>query len=376
MERGYPAGPVSGYAKPETSASKDYLSSEKKFGRGINEKIYDAPLGHDIDLELSQLPKTGVEYPFLKHRPVFIPDHDEFEACVPPVSPLLVEDYKRRLEERATNPKYTDKVVFDSIEPSPYYNSKEDKVPYISERDHVTVTRTDLDTKPGTYADLTQQKFLEKVPTYCRAHYYSHLNPYYRVRDDRDETLVFESRFESGNLRRAVQVADYEYDLYLKPDYNTNSYTQWFYFRVTNTRKDRTYRFNIKNLQKSDSLYNYGMLPLVYSRKEAERVSNGWHREAENVCYYQNPHSQKKNKGNFNYILSFDLSFRYDNDEVYIAHCYPYTYSDLKLFVNSVCTTQNRDRIRKTSMCKTLAGNDCEMLIITNFYSREEDIAD
>lgn len=36
----------------------------------------------------------------------------------------------------------------------------------------------------------------------------------------------------------------------------------------------------------------------------------------------------------------------------------------------------NKDRIRKTSMCKTLAGNDCEMLIITNFYSREEDIAD
>lgn len=27
-------------------------------------------------------------------------------------------------------------------------------------------------------------------------------------------------------------------------------------------------------------------------------------------------------------------------------------------------------------MCKTLAGNDCEMLIITNFYSKEEDIAD
>jgi hypothetical protein len=27
-------------------------------------------------------------------------------------------------------------------------------------------------------------------------------------------------------------------------------------------------------------------------------------------------------------------------------------------------------------MCKTLAGNDCEMLIITNFFSREEEIAD
>ncbi len=118
------------------------------------------------------------------------------------------------------------------------------------------------------------------------------------------------------------------------------------------------------------------MLPLVYSRKEAERVNNGWHREGENVCYYQNPNSQKKKSGNFNYILSFDISFRYDHDEIYIAHCYPYTYSDMKMFVNSVCSTQNRDRIRKTSMCKTLAGNDCEMLIITNFYSREEDIAD
>ena len=117
-------------------------------------------------------------------------------------------------------------------------------------------------------------------------HYYENLNPFYKVQDSSDETLVFESRFESGNLRLAKQIADYEYDLYLKADYNTNSYTQWFYFRITNTRKDRTYRINIKNFQKSDSLYNHGMLPLVYSRKEAERVNNGWHRDGENVCYY------------------------------------------------------------------------------------------
>ena len=70
------------------------------------------------------------------------------------------------------------------------------------------------------------------------------------------------------------------------------------------------------------------------------------------------------------------MTFRYDHDEVYLAHSYPYTYSDLKTFVNKICNTETRDRIRKTSMCKTLAGNDCEMLIITNFYSREEDIAD
>lgn len=34
--------------------------------------------------------------------------------------------------------------------------------------------------------------------------YFATLKPYYRVSDDNDDTLVFESRFESGNLKRAV----------------------------------------------------------------------------------------------------------------------------------------------------------------------------
>jgi hypothetical protein len=44
--------------------------------------------------------------------------------------------------------------------------------------------------------------------------------------------LIFESRFESGNLRKVVKVNDYEYDLYLKNDYGTIGFTQWYYFRV------------------------------------------------------------------------------------------------------------------------------------------------
>ena len=39
--------------------------------------------------------------------------------------------------------------------------------------------------------------------------------PYYKLEDDSDTTLVFESRFESGNLLAAIKVADYEYDLIL-----------------------------------------------------------------------------------------------------------------------------------------------------------------
>ena len=49
--------------------------------------------------------------------------------------------------------------------------------------------------------------------------------PFYIPVSADDNTLLFESRFECGNLRRAIQVYEYEYDLILKPDYNTRGYT-------------------------------------------------------------------------------------------------------------------------------------------------------
>lgn len=51
------------------------------------------------------------------------------------------------------------------------------------------------------------------------------MTPYYQPSFKNDYTLVFESRFESGNLRRAIQVYEFEYDLILKPDYNTRGFT-------------------------------------------------------------------------------------------------------------------------------------------------------
>lgn len=57
-----------------------------------------------------------------------------------------------------------------------------------------------------------------------------------------DEDLVFESRFESGNLAKAIKITPVYYELYLRPDLYTNKHTQWFYFRVTNVKKGFTYR--------------------------------------------------------------------------------------------------------------------------------------
>ena len=47
-----------------------------------------------------------------------------------------------------------------------------------------------------------------------------------------DTILIFESRFESGNLRKVMKVGPYEYEMFLKNDYNTQSYVQWYFFRI------------------------------------------------------------------------------------------------------------------------------------------------
>lgn len=67
------------------------------------------------------------------------------------------------------------------------------------------------------------------------------VNPHINITSD-DNDLVFESRFESGNLAKAIKITPVYYELYLRPDLYTNKHTQWFYFRVTNTRKGVPYR--------------------------------------------------------------------------------------------------------------------------------------
>mmetsp|Transcript_14003 Transcript_14003/g.21826 ORF Transcript_14003/g.21826 Transcript_14003/m.21826 type:complete len:136 (+) Transcript_14003:743-1150(+) len=97
------------------------------------------------------------------------------------------------------------------------------------------------------------------IPTANNCDNDARFDDYYKPQLKNDYTLCFESRFESGNLRRAIQVYVFEYDLILKPDYLTKNHSQWFYFRLKNTKAGQTYRFNIINLLKPDSLYNHGM---------------------------------------------------------------------------------------------------------------------
>ena len=50
-------------------------------------------------------------------------------------------------------------------------------------------------------------------------------------------------------------------------------------------RSDLTYRFSIVNFSKPDSLYNYGMKPVLYSQIEAEKHFVGWSRVGSNIRF-------------------------------------------------------------------------------------------
>ena len=47
----------------------------------------------------------------------------------------------------------------------------------------------------------------------------------YTLTDESDKTLLFESRFESGNLYLAQKVSDTEYNLLMQNDVNTQGHT-------------------------------------------------------------------------------------------------------------------------------------------------------
>lgn len=106
--------------------------------------------------------------------------------------------------------------------------------------------------------------------------------------------LIFESRFESGNLHRVVQVSDTSYDLVLSTDVNSHGHTQWFFFQVQGGVPGVQYQLNMLNLEKHHSTFNTGMKPVIYSHRMAEKEGIGWHRacQVEEVAYFRNYHAR------------------------------------------------------------------------------------
>ncbi|XP_067936797.1 cytosolic carboxypeptidase 2-like [Watersipora subatra] len=183
--------------------------------------------------------------------------------------------------------------------------------------------------------------------------------------------LVFESRFESGNLRQARRVNQFEYELVLKTDMFTKRHTQWYYFRVQNMVPGIIYKFRIVNLLKKDSLYNYGMRPLMYSEQLVIHKRQGWIRHGHHISYGRNVQhllNTLLNREMAYYELEWQLEFPYRGDTCYFAHCYPFSHSDLKIDLASLtCNNRYKSYLKQEVMCTSRAGHECYLLTITNF---------
>lgn len=84
-----------------------------------------------------------------------------------------------------------------------------------------------------------------------------------------------------------------EYDLVLQNDINTKGNNQWFFFSVRNVPKGANLRFNIVNLSKKHSLFEYGMKPSVFSMVKYEKRNVGWVRDGTKVAYKESSELRK-----------------------------------------------------------------------------------
>eukprot|EP00741_Cyanophora_paradoxa_P005167 tig00000863_g5009.t1 len=298
--------------------------------RGAPLSLPPPPPLYDFSQDQSELyngipvPKTGVPFPLIMPPPRHIIDEPaEPEPLAVQRENLIQDMIAHDLKRQLAPEKVLNRIVYDCIEPPPRF--KEKAAPELP---------------PGR------------------------LHAWWELEGADDRTLLFESRFESGNLRRAIQIYPEEYDLILRPDINTRGHTQWYYFQIKNARKGVKYKFNVINMVKSDSLYNQGMRPLFYSERMAQQ-GVGWRRWGEDVCYYQN--QIKRNKGYY-FTLTFKMEFPHEEDACYLAYCQPYTFTDLQTYLKALeDDPKRRNRMRRRVLCQTLAGNNCDLLTITSF---------
>ena len=183
------------------------------------------------------------------------------------------------------------------------------------------------------------------------------------------DAVQFDSNFESGNLRRAERVAEYEYDLHLSADTNTKGHTQWFYFQVRGMQRGHSYQFNLVNLSKAGSLYTEGLLPLVFSSSDQR-----WRRRGREVCYYRN--NRERYEGRRWSTLSFVVDCDEEGEEEvcwWLAHCYPFTYTAVGTYEKAI-QSSCENICRQSVLCKS-GYSDCSLLTITNWTSSEQQIA-
>lgn len=71
----------------------------------------------------------------------------------------------------------------------------------------------------------------------------------------------------------------------MRIDANTRGHLQWYYFEITNMKRNKQYRINICNFKKSKSLYSRGMRPYILSKQANSLKNQNWKQGGSIISY-------------------------------------------------------------------------------------------
>lgn len=208
---------------------------------------------------------------------------------------------------------------------------------------------------------LTEISHIPKIP-----------NPLYN-----DNNVIFDSDFEEGNLRMAVEISkNKEYDLIMRPETNAKKLYTFFFFSVliksyeNNNEKNNMIKLNIINKPKDKNFYN-GQCPVLMF----DTSINKWTRNTFNVYAINNGLKNPNLKNEFKSYFSLTFSFNFKpNVKYYFASCYPYTYTQLRLYLNTLNKNCYKKIIKFGEAGKTFNNNKIPYIVITNFECDEEEL--
>ena len=144
-------------------------------------------------------------------------------------------------------------------------------------------------------------------------------------------------------------------------DKNASGSCQWFYFRITNVRSTAKYTFYLSGFHKNSGVYLSGSKVFWYSDKQAKRTGILWMRGGSDYAYGITKRIGNQRRS----TLHFQMTFPYDDDEIYLCYAVPYTYTNL---LKSIQHWQNVAPllIHSETLCKSYGGKDCPLLTITS----------
>ena len=208
---------------------------------------------------------------------------------------------------------------------------------------------------------LTEISHIPKIP-----------NPLYN-----DDNVIFDSDFEEGNLRMAIEISkNKEYDLIMRPETNAKKLYTFFFFSVliksyeNNNEKNSMIKLNIINKPKDKNFYN-GQCPVLMF----DTSINKWTRNTFNVYAINNGLKNPNLKNEFKSYFSLTFSFNFKpNIKYYFASCYPYTYTQLRLYLNTLNKNCYKKIIKFGEAGKTFNNNKIPYIVITNFECDEEEL--